>query len=196
MSVITTNIMHATTKEINLFTKHTLDSKSYLEFGCGGSTFNMLYLTEANVISIESDLNFAKQLLNNLRIFGNRLNIFHVNIGATKEWGVPIDDSNKASFPLYSSAVFNAISSGEGGEIDTIFVDGRFRVACALQSIKNYPDSKIIIHDFFDRLEAYGCLLEFLECIDRVDTLGVFLVKDYKRAKLEKYYEKYKYDFR
>lgn len=195
MSVITTNIMHATTREINLFTKHTLDLKSYLEFGCGGSTFNILYLTEANAISVESDFNFARQLLNNLMIFGNRLNIFHVNIGAAKEWGVPVDDSSKASFSSYSSAIFNAINRG-WGEIDTIFVDGRFRVACALKSIKHYPNSKIIIHDFFDRLEIYGCLLEFLEYIDRVDTLGIFFVKDCKKEKLEKYYEEYKYDFR
>ncbi|MDA3969524.1 hypothetical protein [Helicobacter ibis] len=117
MSVITTNIMHATTREINLFTKHTLDLKSYLEFGCGGSTFNMFYLTEANVISVESDFNFARQLLNNLMIFGNRLNIFHVNIGAAKEWGVPVDDSSKASFSSYSSAIFNAINSGGGAKL-------------------------------------------------------------------------------
>ena len=37
-------------------------------------------------------------------------------------------------------------------------------------------DAKIIIHDFWDRA-YYHIVLEFLEVVERVDTLGIFRIK-------------------
>lgn len=57
--------MHASNKEINIFLKYALGAKKYLEFGCGGSTFLMLYATLADVISVESDPEFLSHLSQN-----------------------------------------------------------------------------------------------------------------------------------
>lgn len=57
--------MHASNKEINTFLKYALGAKKYLEFGCGGSTFLMLYTTLADVISVESDPEFITHLSQN-----------------------------------------------------------------------------------------------------------------------------------
>lgn len=160
--------MWASKKEINLFLQYTLTSKNYLEFGCGGSTFLMIYATLANVISIESDKKFINHLLKNdllLRASKNNglnsLRLFHIDIGKVKEWGVPADEYKKENYPLYSQHIFKVLSQKEIENIDTIFIDGRFRVACTLCAILYCKsDVLIIIHDFWER-EYYHIVLEF-----------------------------------
>ncbi len=120
---------------------------------------------------------------------------FPVDIGKTKEWGKPVDDSSKHLFPKYSSDVFISI---DPTKLDTVFIDGRFRVACVLQTILNVFSNKsndtiILIHDFWNR-EQYHSVLHYLEIVEKVDTLGVFKIKDnVDLKKVQKDYDIYKY---
>lgn len=175
--------MWASHAEINCFVKHTVNSKSYLEFGCDGSTFLLAYLSLAKIVSIESDNKFIEfisqnetlsQILNDEK---PRISFVHIDIGATKEWGYPKDENKKSNFPLYLQHIFTLLSKDEIRRIDTYFVDGRFRVACVLSILLHCNDNAtIIIHDFWDR-ECYHIVLDFLEVVERVDTLGVFRLK-------------------
>ena len=68
----------------------------------------------------------------------------YINIGKTGEWGVPIENDKTFLFPSYSTRIFETYK-----DFDVVFIDGRFRVACALQVILNCNiDTKILIHDF------------------------------------------------
>ncbi len=175
--------MHASHNEINLFVKHTINSKSYLEFGCGGSTFLLAYLSNAKIFSIESDKNFIKLISQNetlaqiLNESKSRIRLLHIDIGETKEWGLPKDDSKKSQYPQYSQKIFEILSQDEIDLIDTYFVDGRFRVACVMSILLHCnTNAKIIIHDFWNR-QYYHSVLEFLEAVDKVDTLAIFKIK-------------------
>ena len=55
---------------------------------------------------------------------------------------------------------------------DTVLVDGRFRVACVLNTlmIKNCPI--IMVHDFWKR-PKYKTMLDYTEIIDEADSLVV-----------------------
>ncbi|AJC89596.1 glycosyltransferase family 2 protein [Campylobacter lari] len=186
--------MCATKNEINLFLSYAIRSKYYLEFGCGGSTFVVAYSTSACIYSVESDLNFINFLSKNevisASLQNSRLKFFHVDIGETKEWGYPKSLNCKDKFILYSQYVFSVINPSL---IDLIFIDGRFRVACVLNSILNCPKSIYIVHDFFNRKEKYGVVLDFLDCIDSIDTLAVFKVKDnIDVSQVKECYERYK----
>ncbi|TLD81940.1 hypothetical protein LS68_002690 [Helicobacter sp. MIT 05-5293] len=181
--------MYASPKEINTFLKHTLSSQKYLEFGCGGSTFLVLYATLTKVISIESDASFIDQLStnelianalkipnadHNIESLSPRLRFYHIDIGKTKAWGVPVDDSKRENYPLYSQWIFQTLPPEEILDIDTFFIDGRFRVACVLSTLLHcHHNSTIIIHDFFNRPQ-YHIVLEFLNIIDQTETLGIF----------------------
>ncbi|RDU65312.1 hypothetical protein CQA53_06440 [Helicobacter didelphidarum] len=182
--------MYANPTEIELFARHIINAKSYLEFGCGGSTFLVAYITQATITSIESSKDFIALLSRNELIANNlhRINLCHIDIGETGAWGFPIDESKKENYPLYSRSIFEARQ-----DFDVIFVDGRFRVACILNAILYCPQSTIIVHDFFNR-EAYHIVLEFLECIERVETLGVFKVAKYDEERLKELYKQYQYD--
>ncbi len=186
--------MCATKNEINLFLSYIIKSKHYLEFGCGGSTFLVAYSTSASIYSVESDLNFIKFLSKNETISetlkNSRLKFFYIDIGETTEWGYPKSLEHKDNFYLYSQHIFSVI---DPSCIDLIFIDGRFRVACILNSILNCPKSIYIFHDFFNRKEKYSAVLEFLECIDSVDTLAVFKIKNnINIIQVKECYEQYK----
>lgn len=172
--------MYALPAEITLFTQYALKSKAYIEFGCGGSTFLLCYLTQAQIFSVESNPAFINELSQNSLIQNalahNRLRFYPINIGEVKKWGFPKDESHRQNFPLYSQSIFVSLDSAQLSQIDTIFIDGRFRVACALNAILHCPKSLIIIHDFFNR-PHYHILLDFLECIDSANNLGIFQAK-------------------
>ena len=123
-----------------------------------------------------------------------KLFLFHVDIGPTAGWGKPIDNDQREKFPNYSSDIFNLIDKES---VDTVLIDGRFRVACALKTILECYQNKnlqIIIHDFWVR-EHYHVLLKYFDIIDRADSLGVFNIKNNIDLKsIMEEYELYKYN--
>lgn len=183
-----------TEDEKSILTAYQKKSKNYLEFGSGGSTFLALIHSNTNIYSVESDKNWI-DYLRSWRIISSQESakkvFFHiVNIGKTKEWGMPVDESRKDFYPTYSSDIFTLIDKKT---IDTIFVDGRFRVACILAGAINCPQATILVHDYTFRNE-YHVVEEFLDIKETVDTLVVLkLKKDCNIDKLNKAYESYKF---
>ena len=155
------------------------NSKFYLEFGLGGSTLRAIQQSKAQIYTVESSRTWIscmrKYLI--LRYFENkRLCIFPVDIGITSEWGRPVSDESRNLFAAYSSNVFKMI---ESCYLDLVLIDGRFRVACTLRTIlecyKN-ESFKILFHDFWSR-DEYHVVLEYLDIVNRIDSMGLFTIK-------------------
>src|SRR5690606_21445098 len=117
-------------------------AKHYLEFGCGGSTTRAFIKSECQITSVES----GKVGIEELRKYKivrkaekrNRLRFIGVDIGAVGNRGFPIDGSSRHSFPCYSAKVFQYIRTDD---VDCVLIDGRFRIACALQVILKQQES-------------------------------------------------------
>lgn len=171
-------IMHDDEKE--LFKKYIRNSVNYLEFGLGGSTIFSLINSNANVTSIDTNKDWIsfmtsyKFIKNNLN---HRLSIHYIDIGPTKAWGYPVDENNNENFYKYSSEIFKIT---DPSIYDLILVDGRFRVACALQSIikchKN-KNLKILIHDYSFR-DEYKIVEKYLTIDEFTNSLYVFSIKE------------------
>ena len=103
-------------------------------------------------------------------IKAGRLTLLHADIGPIGRFGFPADNKSAWQWPRYYLDVWTAVSAPE---LDVILVDGRFRVACALQSLlRAGPDCKVIVHDFADRA-YYHVVLEFSDIVEQVDRLCV-----------------------
>src|SRR5690349_17912425 len=66
-------------------------AKCFLEYGAGGSTRLAASLGVPQIVSVESDREFGKAVgraVANAKS-GSLLHMINVNVGATKEWGVP-----------------------------------------------------------------------------------------------------------
>ena len=186
-----------TKKERYFFTVLLTKCKKYLEFGMGGSTL-LSFITPniEKIVSVESDLKWINSIRNfkNLKQEeGKRIILEYIDVGKTSRWGVPLSDEKKENFINYSKQVFKKYEN----DYDLVFIDGIFRVACALQTILNCkPDTKIIIHDFNYKY-FYHILYKYLDVIYSIDTIVLFSIKediDIEEIKID--YEKYKNDKR
>lgn len=181
--------------EISAFCKYISNAHNYLEFGSGGSTFFALENSNANIYSIESDSRWL-DYLRSFKIIRDaeniqKLNFFDIFIGKIKYWGYPEDDTYINYYPQYSRKVFENINVDE---IDICFVNGRFRVACALQTLLNCSKLEyLLIHDYPDR-NNYHVIEKFFDVVEAIDTLYVFRKKKYiNYLEIEKLYEEYKF---
>ncbi|MEI0489731.1 hypothetical protein [Brachyspira pulli] len=188
-----------TEDERELFVKSISESKEYLEFGSGGSTFIALKTTKANITSVESDIDWINHMRDNKTIFEEeqfcRLKFVHIDVGEISAMGMPKDKSKIENYPKYSEEIFEILDQNKIDKIDTVLIDGRFRVACALNTILNCnKNTKIIIHDFFNR-EEYHVVLNYLDTVEKANTLGVFKIKEnINKDEINKLIEQYKYN--
>jgi hypothetical protein len=173
-----------TSQEIELFKKYVSKSIHYLEFGSGGSTVLADKFQDIKtIVSIESDHSFG----NMVQKLCNKALVKWVDIGEISSYGHPKNESMRQFWPNYSCPNDLTIVP------DTILIDGRFRVACGLQSCLKYPNATILIHDFTNRPE-YHVLLNFLNIVEQVDTLIVAKVKHHNNnSGIIALYEHYKY---
>ena len=155
-------------------------SHYYFEYGTGGSTILSCRLDKKDfhMVAVESD----KQWLSQLKQKGclkskegdPRFSYHHADIGPTKmdkEWffrriqgtlGYPVDKKSKDLWENYSKSIIRYSPD----TIDLVMIDGRFRIACALQSLLvTKPSTTIMIHDFFTRTH-YHYILKYTDIID------------------------------
>lgn len=164
--------------EFKFFKKNVDNAGSIVEFGAGGSTSYFLS-KEKSLCSVESDKSFYDFLMTfpliRKKIEDKSLQFLYVDIGDTGELGKPKDDSQKDNWSDYYLNVWEIESSRNP---DIVFVDGRFRVMCALSAIPFLKkETKVIIHDFARR-ENYGAVLDFYDVIDQVENIVILKLKE------------------
>lgn len=178
-------------KETQLFERYLKQAKSYFEFGSGGST-KLAARNNVEVFGVESDKQWVETLKKEVGPF---CKVEYVDIGPTQAWGFPVDNTHREKFSDYSAAILLHDSA-----FDFILVDGRFRVACTLNTIKhtlqkqkNITDTLIFIHDFWNRPD-YHVVLTFLDMEEKAESAGVFKLKNHiDIASLNNMLEEYKY---
>jgi hypothetical protein len=170
----------------------------FVEYGSGGSTRFIGNLC-SHLVTVESDRIFLNAVVN---LGENAANIdyLYANLGPTKSFGQPY----RVLWPLFKKkrstyAETPWIFLGENNEVDAVFIDGRFRVNCFLQTVlrnktKNYG---ILIDDYFKRGE-YSVLEDITNKPERVGDAAFFQIdKDNVNLSLAlELVQIYKYDFR
>lgn len=185
---------HMSDRELCLFEKHTRTGKNVVEYGSGGSTFYFLKRNK-KVISIENNESFFLFMKTiNVIKRSKHLNFQYVDTGKSLSWGRPENTIKMENWPKYYKIAWEDLHLSFP---DIIFIDGRFRVMCALEAI-NYIslDTIIIIHDFSSR-EYYYDILNYFEIIDQVDALVILKKKHtIDLVQLAESKSLYKYDYR
>ena len=149
----------------------------YLEYGAGGSTVEAAK-TVRHVVSVESDSGFLQKLTNHI----NSPQIFHpvfADIGMTRAWGRPAITLKTAgrmeAWKRYPEAPWRVLKDLPAP--DVILIDGRFRVACVLESMLRLPeesDAVFLFDDFIGREHLYSAALLFAREITIHDRMIAF----------------------
>ena len=141
-------------------------TRNYLEYGSGGSTVFASKLVQL-LVSVDSDAHFlaavrdrlaADDAVNGLRGYRRAVTkLMHVNIGPTVDWGIPafkrLTARRVRRWQAYSSAPWRYLQSIRQ-QPDLILIDGRFRVACVLESLLNLSpatEAQILVDDYLTR---------------------------------------------
>ena len=172
-----------TPKELKAFCFFMKPGNIYFEFGAGGST-NIASYYKIKTYSVESDINWH----NKLKEKNIQVNYLTIDL-KTKTFGYPGKETNINNWKKYIQSYKIEYMA------DIIFIDGRFRVACALDifpKIKN--DTIILIHDYTNRIK-YHIIEKYYIKLKTWDTLASFIKRKDIRYIPKKIYNKYLYDF-
>jgi hypothetical protein len=145
----------------------------YVEFGSGGSTMLAVALG-IPTISVESDRFYADTVR---RALGGTTSVRIVvpRMGLTYEWGMPV--FFKASKGIrYVTAPFG---DRRGDFPDLILVDGRYRVACALESARRAhrlgSTARLLVDDYEGR-PHYHVMDEYLGAPEPIGRAALFVI--------------------
>lgn len=150
-------------KDLKAFSYFMKPENIYFEFGSGGST-NLASYFKLKTYSVESDIKWHAKLKSS-RIIANYITVDLKNTA----FGYPGNNTNINDWKKYIQAYkkeFNA---------HVILIDGRFRVACALDifsKIKN--DTMVLVHDYENR-KQYHIIEKFYIKIKSWDVLALFI---------------------
>jgi hypothetical protein len=184
--------------EIEAISKISSPNKDFLEYGAGGSTA-YIAAQSRSLTTVESDAKFLNAVIRKNQEYRN-INFLHGDIGPTKSFGQPIillRWKYQKKWPDY--ALLPWIADSCPRQYSSIFIDGRFRVACALVTLIHNPieDYEILIDDYFLRTE-YFVVEKILGSPTRVGNAALFSVRksEIDLKEIEELLDSYKYDFR
>lgn len=149
----------------NIFLKYIQRCTKYFEFGSGGSTRYASWCGK-NTVSVESDLYFHQKLQREL---GNKDIEYRT---------IDLKTRNKLGYPGYGTTIEDWIKYSrayqKSDNADLILIDGRFRVACALNIFDKISDSAFVVIDDYITRKQYHKVEEFYEMLEHGHQLAVF----------------------
>ncbi len=122
----------------------------YLEFGAGGSTVLAAHLVQGSITTVDSSTEWLDRVAAACPATSRaRLTLHHADIGPVGEWGVPLDPALAPCWPCYHEDVW---TRQEAAAPELVLVDGRFRIACAIQALlRTAPGTPVLLHDYPER---------------------------------------------
>ena len=133
------------------------DAGVYFEYGCGASTRWVLQHTNAKIFSVDTDKAWGKSVIRDSKKDElARLKLYYVDVGPTGNWGYPLTYSKRGNFKYYISGFWKLDQSP-----DCVLIDGRFRVACFLETMRQAPIGCRVIFDDYRNRPHYHVVEEF-----------------------------------
>jgi hypothetical protein len=165
---------------LRIFKNLIAKTRVYLEYGSGGSTLFAAKHVEL-LVTVDSDRMFLKSVKSAVSQYPSMSRFWpiYVDVGFTTTWGNPLFTRPTAArlrrWSRYATSPWDYLNN-EGVEPDTILIDGRFRVACALHCFLNLRASSscnILVDDYANNLH-YRPIEQFGELIALHGRMALF----------------------
>ena len=181
--------------ELLLYQSFLRCSDNYFEFGSGGSTVMAAGLVRNSITAIDSSKKWLDDVMKACIEAGHnsdRITLKYIDIGSIGNWGYPNEPAAKPRWPDYHSRAWEISTSARA---DLFMIDGRFRVACFLQTILHAQNDIIVLfHDYRIRPD-YHVVEEVAREIASCLSLSAFRpIAGIARSQIQKLLEKYEFD--
>lgn len=152
----------------------------YGEYGVGYSTLEAFKYFDKNVYSVDTDRNWVFQTKKYLK--SDRHKLGWIDLGDVGSWGYPKNYSKRANIIKYLNYIWEQPQSP-----DLVLIDGRFRIACFLTTLKKCNIGTIIIFDDYTSREKYHVVEELIIPEKFFGRQAVFRVeKSFENSKIDK----------
>jgi len=164
-------------EEKEYLVEHLADAGTIVEYGAGGSTVEALRHPSNSVFSVESSeawLDKVKQQVEDERLPGSFYPIY-CDIGPIKDRGYPLaeDETTRPLFPKYAKTVWQVLLQRDL-TADFVLIDGRFRVACFVETLQHCtPQTTVLFDDYLNR-KAYHIVEEIVRPTEMVGRMAIF----------------------
>lgn len=146
-----------------------------LEYGSGGSTQLASQMPGKLVLSVESDLDWARNLRREIgeAAAASPAIVYHVDIGPTGPWGRPVDESGWKRYHLYPNAIWDEPFFRHP---DVVLIDGRFRPACLVTTMLHAARPVTVLFDDYANRPRYGLIERILPPVRLIGRMAEFHV--------------------
>ena len=167
---------HLDKHDVEMFYAHLKKINVYFEYGSGGSTYQASILNNIKKIySVESDIEWQNKL-KNIITHPNINYIYNEMDTQPNNWGNPGKNATNIQKINYSNQI-TKLSKEEQDNIDLVFIDGRFRVACCLKCYDIIKDTCLIAFDDFLNRPIYHVVLEYFDIIEKTKGNRMVILK-------------------
>jgi hypothetical protein len=166
--------------ELALFNRALTTCTGYFEFGMGGSSLLAVRAAIPAIVLLDSDRAWVDTVRNHPDIAAyaatGRISLLHADIGPVRDWGNPVDRSEITRWHAYLATGWAEWARREQNP-DLVFIDGRFRIACAYSVVlacgggHAFLPPRVMIHDFNDERPQYRQILDCFDIETQVDSL-------------------------
>lgn len=149
------------------------EAGTVLEYGAGGSTVLAAERPGKAVITVESDADWVARMRDwfAANTPAGEVILHHADIGPTKDWGHPADQSALRRWPGYALSVWDR---KDFRHPDVVLIDGRFRVACLLATAFRITRPVTVLFDDYAGRKHYHGVEEFIRPTALVGRMALF----------------------
>lgn len=194
------SVPHLDNHALECYSQLLKNSAGHVEYGAGASTLFAAGFG-VPVVSVETDVKFTELLQRRLGN-ANNVHLRHVDIGRTGDWGVPRkaipDPATLIKWRRYPIAPWSLAKALGLARPNFVFVDGRFRVASALASLRataGDDQARIMVDDYTLRPE-YWVLEALSEMVGVYGEAAVFKPSRVENARLSTAQSEFECDWR
>lgn len=149
------------------------NARVILEYGSGGSTMVAAQSSGKFIMSVESDLTWARALRRNLAGALSPVIIQHVNIGPVGPWGRPISHDSWKHFHAYPNSIWG---QSWFRQPDVVLIDGRFRTACLAAVMFHTQRSVRVLFDDYAVRDTYRLVERLIKPTQIIGRMAEFTV--------------------
>lgn len=167
---------HLANADLVVFKKYLKNATTYFEFGSGGSThLASSYPNIKKIYTVESDSQWLDRVKNNIK--SNNIQYFYADLNTKpNSWGNPGPHCSDSQKRAYSECILQ-LKEPEQKNIDLVMIDGRFRVACCLKSLKAISKDCVVCFDDFLNREKYHVVLKYFDVIEKTSSNRMVFLK-------------------
>lgn len=155
----------------DLFFECLNDCEIYGEYGVGSSTKEAINM-EKIIYSVDSDEAWINSVYKGTKL-NQKASLKFIDLGITEAWGYPVSYKKRKNIASYLNFIWK-----QKYKPDFVLIDGRFRVASFLTSIKFCDDGCKIIFDDYANRPHYHVVEEIIKPIKIFGNQALFEIKD------------------